>query len=32
MGVHIDTIYRNMASLGGLKVGRQWRIPAENIR
>ena len=31
MGVHINTIYRNMENLGGLKVGRQWRIPAENI-
>ena len=31
MGVHINTIYRNMDSLGGLKDGRQWRIPAENI-
>jgi len=31
MGVHINTIYRNMDSLGGRKVGRQWRIPAENI-
>ena len=31
MGVHINTIYRNMDSLGGLKVGRRWRIPAENI-
>ena len=32
MGVHINTIYRKMYSLGGLKVGRQWRIPPENIR
>ena len=31
MGVHINTIYRKMDSLGGLKVGREWRIPAENI-
>ena len=32
MGVHIDTIYRNMDSLGGLKVGRQWRVAARDLR